>query len=209
MNLTDTFDLYLNQGLRPEEKEAFEKRLLQDKAFNQAFENHKELIEAMHFAEQRSSFKKRLTEIHKQVYGENSRVISINRESSFATRHGRTIVVAASTALIAVLATVAALSTGGYLLKKQNNEILELKRNVMELRYSNEGIVEGITKKKNRAVYSPANLEGSAFALNNKGYVVTSYHMVKSADSIFIQNNETERSHAKLVYPDESIDLAI
>lgn len=209
MNISDTFDLYLNKSLRPEEQEAFEKRLLTDKAFAQAFENHKELVEALHFSEQRKQFKDKLNTIHKEVFGENTRIISLHRENSFARKHGRTIVVAASTALVAVLATVAALSTGGYLLKKQNNDILELKRKVLELRHSNDGIVEGITKKKPKVVYAPANFEGSAFALNNKGYLVTSYHMVKSADSVFIQNNETERNHARPVYTDESIDLAI
>lgn len=209
MNITDTFDLYLNKGMKPEELQAFEKRLLQDQAFALAFENHKQLVEAIQFSDQRKQFKEQLNNIHREVFGENTRIISIQRENSFARKHGRTIVVAASTALVAVLATVAALSTGGYLLKKQNNDILELKRKVLELRHSNDGIVEGITKKKAKAVYAPANFEGSAFALNNKGYIVTSFHMVKSADSVFIQNDRTERNHAKPVYTDESIDLAI
>lgn len=209
MNISDTFDLYLNKAMKAEEREAFEKRLRQDEAFALAFENHRQLVEALQFSEQRKQLKSKLEQIHREAFGENTRIISIQRENSFARKHGRTIVVAASTALVAVLATVAALSTGGYLLKKQNNDILELKRKVLELRHSNDGIVEGITKKKSKAVYAPANFEGSAFALNNKGYIVTSFHMVKSADSVFIQNSETERSHAKPVYTDESIDLAI
>lgn len=209
MNIVETFDSYLNNTLRAEEKKAFESRLQQDAVFAKAFHEHKTLVDTMAQSAKRENFKQKLNNIHKELFGENTKIISMVRENSFAQRHGRTIAVAASTALVAVLATVAALSTGGYLLKKQNNEILELKRNVMELKYSNDGIVEGITKKKTKTVYAPANLEGSAFALNNRGYIVTSYHMVKSADSVFIQNENTERSHAKVVYTDEAIDLAI
>ncbi len=209
MNIVETFDNYLNNTLSAEENRAFESRLQQDAVFAKAFHEHKTLIETMAQSANREKLQHKLNHIHRELFGENTKVISILRENSFAQRHGRTIAVAASTALVAVLATVAALSTGGYLLKKQNNEILELKRNVMELKYSNDGIVEGITKKKTKTVYAPANLEGSAFALNNRGYIVTSYHMVKSADSVFIQNENTERNHAKVVYADETIDLAI
>jgi serine protease Do len=209
MNIVDTFDGYLNNTLSTEEKKAFESRLQQDAVFAKAFFDHKALVETLQLSGKRDQFKQKLNSIHNELFGENTRLISMVRENSFAQRHGRTIAVAASTALVAVLATVAALSTGGYLLKKQNNEILELKRNVMELKHSNDGIVEGITKKKVKTVYAPANLEGSAFALNNNGYIVTSYHMVKSADSVFIQNQNTQRSHAKVVYTDLALDLAI
>jgi S1-C subfamily serine protease len=106
------------------------------------------------------------------------------------------------------MTTVAILSTGGYLLTKQNGEITNLNRKVKELEASQAGIIEGITRPK-KVVYAPANIEGSAFALNNKGYVLTSYHMVKDADSVFIQNNLTERVHVSLIAADPRLDLAI
>ncbi|HQQ95114.1 MAG TPA: serine protease [Bacteroidia bacterium] len=209
MKESEVFDLYLNGGLPAEDTRQFEQNLKNDAVLARAFEEHKALIASLELENSRLGLKNKLKSVHRELFGENTRILSIQKENSFARRHGKTIAVAASTALIAVLATVAALSTGGYLLKKQNNEILELKRNVMELKYSNEGIVEGITMKKSKPVYAPANLEGSAFALNNKGYVITSYHMVGSADSIFLQNEETERCHARLVFADQTIDLAV
>jgi S1-C subfamily serine protease len=45
--------------------------------------------------------------------------------------------------------------------------------------------------------------------LNNKGYVITSWHMVKNADSIFIENAKTDRSQIELVFSDPSTDIAI
>jgi serine protease Do len=54
-----------------------------------------------------------------------------------------------------------------------------------------------------------ANLEGTAFAMNNDGYVLTSWHMVNGADSIFIQNASTERALAKVVFNDPALDIAV
>jgi serine protease Do len=209
MRPIDLFDNYLDGTLTAEEKINFEIRLSTDSAFAAAFEEHKILIASLQFHSERTHLKGKLKAIHAEEFG-TSKIISLNREETFAKRHGKTIAVAASTALFAVLSTVAALSTGGYLLKQQSNQITDLNRVVMELKASNDGIVEGITKNNNKkTVYAPANLEGSAFALNNKGYILTSFHMVKGADSIFIQNNSTERTLTRLILSDAKLDLAI
>jgi serine protease Do len=207
MRSTELFDDYLGGRMAAEDRAFFESRLNNEPAFAAAFAEHKALIEALRKHEGNSQLKKKLEAIHYETFG-RAKVISMQREQNFASRHGKTMVVAASTAFIAVMGTVAILSTGGFLLRQQSNEITELKRNVMELKSSSEGIVEGITKSK-KIVYAPANLEGTAFALNNKGYLITSYHMVRNADSIFIQNSATDRTHAALVLSDPALDLAI
>lgn len=209
MRAIDLFDNYLNGKLTSTEKAAFESQVLKDEVFARAFQEHKQLVASLNKHADRAELKKKLKAIHEKEFGLNSKIISINREESFAVKHGRTIAVAASTALIAVLSTVAVLSAGGYLFKQQSNQITDLNRVVMELKASSDGIVEGITKNSKKTVYAPANLEGSAFALNNKGYIITSYHMVKNADSIFIQNAHTERTPATMVISDPKLDLAI
>lgn len=208
MRVTDLFDKYLNEQLSEDKKLDFENLLRTDEIMANAFNEHKTLVETLKAQSLRADLKHTLQSIHKKEFGSKSNVIFINREENFAKRHGRTIVFAASTAFIAVLATVAVLSTGGLFITEQNNKLTELKREVMNLKASSDGIVEGIKNNK-KAVYAPANLEGSAFALNNKGYIVTSYHMVKGADSIFIRNSSTERTLTKLVIADPKLDLAV
>jgi len=214
MRNTDLFDNYLNRKLSSDEKAGFELRLNSDEVFAEAFADHKSLIEALKQYEDSKNLKSRLEEIHSKEFGNDAKVISINKEETFAKRYGKTAMVAASTALIAVMSTVAVLSTGGYLLKKQNNEILDLKKEVDGLKYTQDAIVEGITKgageiAKSKVVYAPANFEGSAFAFNNNGYIVTSLHMIKDADSVFIQNNSTERTLANVIIVDPKLDLAV
>ncbi len=209
MKTTDIFDDYLDARLSGEDSAAFEQRLKEDVLFARSFDEHRKMVEAMKSLQEKEQIRKTLASIHEKEFGSQGRVIGLNREETFARRHGKTIAVAASTAFIAVLSTVAILSTGGYLLKQQSNQITDLNRVVMELKASSNAIVEGITKGSKKIVYAPANLEGTAFALNNKGYIVTSFHVVKGADSIFVQNKNTERSLTRLVFTDPSIDLAV
>lgn len=210
MRASDLFDNYIDGTMSATERSRFEAQLAADEVLAAALEEHLQLLGALEKHSGRAALKKELKAIHDSEFGINSRVIALQKEENFASRHGKTIAVAASTAFIAVFATVAVLSTGGYLLKKQSNQITDLNRVVMELKASSDAIVEGITRgSQKKAVYAPANYEGSAFALNNKGYILTSYHMVHRADSIFIQNERTDRTLTRLVYADPAIDLAV
>ena len=207
MRVTDIFDDYLNGKLSAQSSDEFKKRLNDEPAFARAFDEHRRLLNDLQDNARRQELRRQLQAIHAKEIG-NGRVIPI-KEENFAQKHARTIAVAASTALIAVLSTVAVLSAGGYLLKKQNSQITDLRREVMELKASSDGIIDGIRKTNKKSVYAPANFEGSAFALNNKGYIVTSFHMVNGADSIFVQNAQTERSLTKLIFCDPKLDIAV
>lgn len=204
MRPIDLFDSYLNDELDANERQQFEARLLVDKTFAEAFSEHQHLVSSLNQYHQRQELKKKLAEIHEISFGK-AKVIPM--QPTFAKRYGKTAMVAATTALFAVLSTVGILSTGGYLLKQQNSQLSELNRKVMQLEASSDAIVQNITRPK--PVYAPANLEGSAFALNNNGYIVTSLHMVNGADSIFIRNSSTERALARLIVTDPRLDLAI
>jgi serine protease Do len=212
MRATDLFDNYIFGTLNSDEKAEFDSRVKTDSEFAAAFEKHKTLIEAINQQEQRTHLKHILSTIHQQEFGKDAKIISIKEQETFIKKHGKTFAVAASVAIIAVISTVTILSTGGYLLKQQSNAITDLKRDVTELKYSQDAIIEGITgaaTNKRIKNYAPANIEGTGFALNNKGYFITSYHMVKNADSVFVTNNVLDRVSAKLVATEPTLDIAI
>lgn len=210
MRTAELFDNYLFGNISASDKQAFESRLQSDAEFALAFDKHKALIEGINQHEQRTHLKQILSTIHNQEYGKDAKIISIKKET-FIEKHGKTFAVAASVAIVAVLGTVTLLSTGGYLLKQQSNDITDLKRDVTELKYSQDAIIEGITDaSKNRVKkYAPANIEGTGFALNNKGYFITSWHMVKNADSVFVTNGSLDRASAKLITSNPLLDIAI
>ena len=135
MRATDLFDNYIFGTLSTEEKHEFETRLKTDSEFATAFEKHKTLIEGINQHEQRTHLKQILSTIHKQEFGSDAKIISIKEDENFIKKHGKTFAVAASVAVFAVIGTVTVLSTGGYLLKQQSNDITDLKRDVTELKY--------------------------------------------------------------------------
>ncbi len=210
MRATELFDNYIFGTLSAEEKAEFENRIKTDAEFAIAFDKHKTLLEGINQHEQRTHLKQILSTIHQQEFDKDAKILTLKGDT-FIKKHGKTFAVAASVAVFAVLGTVTILSTGGYLLKQQGNAITDLKRDVTELKYSQGAIIEGIkdAARKPLKTYAPANIEGTGFALNNKGYFITSYHMVKNADSVFVTNTILDRASAKLVASDAALDIAI
>lgn len=208
MKNTDLFDDYLRGELNAADKADFENRLNNDAVFANAFNEHKIFVDTLAKHEKRNELRNVLKSIHAKTFGNEPKILPFKQEK-FYHKLGKNVAMAAGVGLIAVLSTLALLSTGGYLLTKQNNEITDLRREVSELKYTQDNIVEVMVKAAEKPKYAPANFEGTGFAINNKGYLVTSLHMIKGADSIFVENGTTTRTLTKLVFSDPSIDIAV
>ncbi len=208
MKNTEIFDDYLFGKLNADDKTEFENRLNTDSVFAQAFNEHKCLIEALNKHEERAELRRALKSIHTQQFGNEAKILPFKQEK-FYQKLGKNVAMAAGVGLVAVLTTLALLSTGGYFLTKQNNDITDLKREVSELKYTQDNIVEVMVKVAEKPKYAPANFEGTGFAINNSGYLITSWHMIKNADSVFIENDNVTRSLTKVVFSDPAIDIAV
>ena len=209
MRTIDLFDNYINGKLGPEEITEFEIKLKTDLLFANAFIEHVNLINTLNQAQFRSNLKRTLNQIHLKEIGPTLNIISINREQSFFKKYTKTLAIAASSALIAVMTTVSLLMGLGYLSKKQSNQITDLNRVGLERKSKTLINIKDSKSNAKEASYRAANIEGSAFALNNKGYIVTSFHMVNGADSIFIENDQIDRACTKVIFTDANLDLAI
>lgn len=213
MRTVDLLDGYLLGTLTSEEKQGVEIKLANDEEFAKAFERHKQLISTMQQYEKRNQLSALLKTVHQQEIGKEAKYIALHKKETVAQKYGKTLAVAATVGVVAVLGTIMLLGMGGYLLKKQSSDITDLKRNIFEIKSSQSAIIEGIKNVKNKAnkryASAPANVEGTGFSLNNKGYFITSWHMIKEADSIFVENTQLERTSAKLIAADPSTDIAI
>ena len=209
MRTVDLFDNYINGKLGPEEITEFKIKLKTDLLLANAFIEHVNLINTLNQAQFRSNLKRTLNQIHLKEIGPTLNIISINREQSFFKKYTKTLAIAASSALIAVMITVSLLMGLGYLSKKQSNQITDLNRVGLERKSKTLINIKDSKSNAKEATYRAANIEGSAFALNNKGYIVTSFHMVNGADSIFIENDQIDRACTKVIFTDANLDLAI
>jgi serine protease Do len=56
---------------------------------------------------------------------------------------------------------------------------------------------------------TPARYSGSGFAISSNGYILTNYHVIKGADSVYIQNSKGNSYKAKAYYTDPVNDIAV
>lgn len=208
MRNIDLFDNYLYNRQNTDDRKLFEGRLETDAQFKKEFEEHKAFVKVLKDYSKQEELKKQLSAAYSEEFGKPN-MVSIKADT-FYNRHGRTIGMAASVAVIAVTITLALLTSGGYLIKQHGTSITNLSKEVQELKSTQEGIIDGIMSVKPSAKRTlNANIEGTGFALNNKGYFVTSLHMVKGADSVFVLDNEQNTYPARVVVTDSRLDVAI
>ncbi len=208
MRNIDLFDNYLLNRQNTEDRKLFEERLGSDDTFKKEFEEHKAFVKLLREYGRQQELRKELDTVYSEEFGK-SNMVSM-KANNFYNRHGKTIGMAASVAIIVVTVTLALLTSGGYLIKKHAASITDLSKEVQELKSTQEGIIDGIMNVKPAVKrVMNANIEGTGFALNNKGYFVTSLHMVKGADSVFVLDNEQNSYPARVLITDTRLDIAI
>ncbi len=121
-------------------------------------------------------------------------------------KHRYNLAIAATIAILAVLSTL--LSTG-YFTPDTKSNYSALRREINNLKRSQNAIIKNISDKPLRGPSDPGHYGGTGFALSTNGYVVTNYHVIDGADSIYIQNNDGESFKVKTIYSDPVYDLAI
>jgi len=114
--------------------------------------------------------------------------------------------IAASVAIIAI--TVTLISTG-YFSKSISTNVNLLRREINSIKRSQNAIIKNIGDKPLKGPSDPGEFGGTGFALSANGYVVTNFHVIKGADSVYVQNHEGEAFKVKLIYIDPAYDLAV
>ncbi len=208
MRNIDLFDDYLKGNLSREQQKEFDLRLVQDTDFSDQFSKHQRFVALLKEQQQQSQLKNKLKTLHQEHFPANN-VFYLAGKNNFFKKYIQPVSVAASIAIIAVISTIAILSFGGYLINNQNETITVLNKKVERLENTDKLIINKFAASGRKKNFAPANFEGTGFALNNKGYLITSLHIVKGADSIFIENNSIERAPAKIIHTDARLDLAI
>ena len=150
-------------------------------------------------------------------YSVNPR-LSISRTErrlrEFWNGHRATVGVAASVAVMAVFSTLLGLqayqasqtqpSVLGYnMMRRELNQIKQVQR---ALNRKVDSKLDGVLPT---TPVNPGKFSGTGFALTSEGYIVTSSHVIKGADSLLVESRDHQRYHAETVYSDVKHDLAI
>jgi serine protease Do len=213
LQLTELIERYLNGELSDEERERFEALRSENAAVDSKVTEHAHFTGLIKQYGQRVELEKRLNAIHQEIDVHaltEELTIQPNWVVKMWRNHHSKISVAASIAVFAVLST---LYLTGYF-SKTTSSVTELRREVASYKRSTDNLNRSTNAllhdiKSGKRVIAPSKFGGSGFALTSSGYIVTNYHVVKGADSLYVQNSAGDSYHVKLLYTEPAYDIAI
>lgn len=209
--LLDLIERYLNHELSEQEQMEFELLRKNDARINSRIAEHQQFLKYLAGLNNRLEFENKLNAIHneididavkEQLGIKESRLVSLWRN------HHSKISVAASVAIFAVMLTL--FFTGYFNNQNQQSKYSALRRDLETVKRSQNELMRDITgKSQHKNSTNPGNFSGTGFAINTNGDIITNYHVVAGADSIFVQNSSGESYKVDTIYTNKDYDIAV
>jgi serine protease Do len=210
--LLEAVERYLRGEMNEEERKIFEEMRKSNPELDQMVVEHNFFLEEMDRYGEIKRFKANLYDTHHTLH-ENGVIKEVNSNATgkiayLWNRYRRVVAVAASIAGITAL-LISGL-TVAFSPKTPIRDIEELRRKVtyLEKKTNTQSLQINDVRKKIEPG-TPIKFGGTSFLVDNKGYLVTSAHVIQDATRIFVQNNDGEDFNARIIYTDLEKDLAI
>lgn len=199
LELIHRFEKYLNGELNSSEKEEFERLIQEDKDIREKFLGHKGFIQKLHGLGHRKKLKSLLQETQRQMDLEKQK----KRYFDFEPRY---LAIAASVVGVLLLSVSFYF---GYLYSGKRTEYSyqETKRNLRKIEAKQDAILRNLHTKSKEL--QEAELSGTGFLISNKGYLLTNYHLIKDADSVWVYSESQAPVKAVVVSKNHKYDLAL
>jgi serine protease Do len=208
--LLEIIERYLGGGMTDDEHASFEILRSENPDINSRIAEHKQFTGLIKQYGERLELEQRLDAIHQEIDVHTLKEELMIHPSWIVQlwrNHHSKISVAASIAIFAALCT---LFFSGYFSNREGDYVT-LKGSVEKIKHSNDVIIHklnGLTTapKKNS---DPGKYRGTGFAISANGYIVTDFHVINGADSVYVQNAAGESFHTKVIHLDPVHDIAI
>lgn len=215
MDITEQIEAYLLDEMSAEEAAAFERLRASDPDLDQKVVLHEQFIKQMKDYGEHRKLISEMNAIHSSLDIESIREEVIPFGQKVRTMWKKYRVNGAVAASVALMAVFTTLFSTGYFNKSTSirSDYNALRRewsrdiNTKVKRSQNEILqnINATTKEPS----APSLFGGTGFALNTEGYIVTNYHVVKGADSIYIEDNDGNSFKTRTVYVHPSYDIAV
>ena len=165
----------------------------------------------------RIRFRRKLVSVHKSMDMDDLRteagsyrgnLRSLNSGRSFWRTYGTTLAVAASVAVVTTFSSIF-LYRSYQQSHKQEQQYSQLSKEIQAVKYSQRRILSDLNGRSLALSQNPAQVSGSGFLITTDGYFVTSNHLVRGADSVYVQSANGDVYKARVVHNDQDRDLAI
>src|ERR1035437_141579 len=205
--LLEVIDKYLNGEMTKEERARFEILRNENAEINSKVAEHKHFTGLIKQYGERLELEKRLNAIHSEIDVhalEEELMIHPSWIVQLWRNHNSKISVAASIAIFAALCT---LFFTGYLNNREANYV-RLKGEVDQIQQKLRS-GRGTNLNPQPKINNPGNFRGTGFAISSNGYIITDNHVIKDADSVYVQSIDGKSYKAKVVYSDPQTDIAV
>ncbi|WP_266363739.1 trypsin-like peptidase domain-containing protein [Tellurirhabdus rosea] len=212
----DWADRWVRDELTPDERRHFDAACQADPLLAQKVREQQQLADAMRLVDRRNAFRQQLEQIHQSmdmdaVRAELETPVEPLKPTGIRAlwqTYRTTLAVAASVAVFSTFATLS-LYKSYQSSQQQSQQYSMLRRDLNAIRQSQNAILNDISARQRALQLNPGQVAGTGFLLSPDGYLVTNTHIVRDADSVYVQSVKGDIYKAKVVYTDQNYDLAI
>lgn len=206
-DLFNKLDDELKGRLDAKERAELDVVLKSDADLSDKAQEHLRFVEALKFFKKRSDLKGVLADFNSDLSQEiPAQTVLVTKKVSAWNKYWPLTAVAASVALISTFTT---LYMARSLETKQSAYYKELGRRVEQIKKSQSIIMADIAESREKPAPVPANYMGTGFLISPNGYVATSYHVIKNADSIYVENSRFGSMKVSVLLSDVEKDVSI
>lgn len=203
-NIWELAEAWTDGSMNAADRQLLEERKMTDPVFAAEFQDCVNVLQSLQGSGEHKRFRTALNNAHKQAtqqpYGFMPKTISLVRN------HWRTAAIAASIAMLTSLTTF-------WIAQHNNKKIASqyslLRRDLETYKRSQNKIITDIKQQATPTPQLEARYTGTGFALTNDGYLVTSYHVISGADSVYIQNRNGDYYKTHIVAFNEATDVVV
>jgi len=208
--LFEEIDRYLSGEMTKVERARFEVLRSENADINSKVAEHKHFTGLIKQYGERLELERRLDAIHNEIDVHTLKEELMIHPSWIVQlwrNHHSKISVAASIAIFTVLCT---LFFTGYLSNREVNYV-KLKGEVDQIKQSTKELktrVNGLNPQR-KGGDNQGKFRGTGFALSSNGYIVTDYHVINGADSVYVQGADGKSYRTKVIYTEPQTDIAV
>jgi S1-C subfamily serine protease len=199
-------EMYLDGTISGEDMAFIKDMSAKDPAFSIEFQESVNLLTSIKASGEHKAFRNMVAGIAAQQKKPETVKKPAGNTIPLRTHYWRTAAIAAGIAILTSLSTIWAVRHSNSRIASQYSL---LKRDLEKYKRSQNQLINNIKDQKNVTIPAEAKFGGTGFALTNDGYIVTNYHVVEGADSIYIQNSAGHYYKAHALSFDKKADIAI
>lgn len=205
IHLIQEIERYLDGEMSSPEREAFDVLRRSDSNIDRQVTEHQLLLQQFRANGQRKALLRKMEAIHAQL----PPITQPAPAPVVKMRSKRTWFNLAAAACIALLTSLGTIAVMQKAAKNSSTAQYEDVRRVLNNIQRSQNALKSDINIIKKAPLNPGTYGGTCFAISRNGYMVTNYHVIAGADSIYIQNNKGEAFKAVSIFEDVSSDLAV